>query len=247
DPCGRVTPLSSVSGGGHPCAASSAGLPARGGCVCRKEGPGELYCSEPRRGLVFGRSPATVGVQELPLSMLWPSDMISPLQFWGVFAARMVFRTSTLPNASLEVPPPACAPLPVTVLLSRRTEPSFQTPPPVPALVRLLARVTLVSVVTPSFHMPAPFPPPAAVLFRRTLWMRYAVPSLKKPPPWPLVVLPSSTRSVPMKVPALWMPPPPSPLVSLPRRTVTPSISPVSAFSKTPTRRLPSTMVVAEP
>src|SRR5438552_1516096 len=90
-------------------------------------------------------------------------------------------------------------------------------------------------------------PPPAAVLFRRTLWMRYAVPSLKKPPPWPLVVLPSSTRSVPMKVPALWMPPPPSPLVSLPRRTVTPSISPVSALSKTPTRRLPSTMVVAEP
>ena len=70
----------------------------------------------------------------------------------------MVFRTSTLPNASLEVPPPACAPLPVTVLLSRRTEPSFQTPPPVPALVRLLARVTLVSVVTPSFHMPAPLP-----------------------------------------------------------------------------------------
>src|SRR5438552_3821055 len=110
DPCGRVTPLSSVSGGGHPCAASSAGLPARGACVCRKEGPGELYCSEPRRGLVFGRSPATVGVQELPLSMLWPSDMISPLQSWGVFAARMVFRTSTLPNASLEVPPPVGGP-----------------------------------------------------------------------------------------------------------------------------------------
>src|SRR5439155_379860 len=88
--------------------------------------------------------------------------------------------------------------------------PSFRTPPPstvlvLPSIVKLPR-----TEMDPVFARP---PPPAAVLFQRTLWMRYAVPSLKKPPPWPLVVLPSSTRSVPMKVPALWMPPPPSPLV----------------------------------
>src|SRR5437870_11557556 len=119
-PCGRATPRSSVLGGGQPAAASVAGLPASGARVSRKLGPGELNSSGPRSGSVFGRSPATVGVQELPLSMLLPSDMMPPLQLAGVFAARMVFRSSTVPVPLLEVPPPALAPLPATVLLSTR-------------------------------------------------------------------------------------------------------------------------------
>src|SRR5438552_8272725 len=140
-PCGRTTPRSSVLGGGQPAAASIAGLPARGARVSRKLGPGGLYCSEPRSGSVFGRSPATVGVQELPLSMLLPSDMMPPLQLFGVLAARMVFRTSTVPVPLLEVPPPALAPLPATVLLSRRAEPSFQRAPPTPMTGGLMSRV----------------------------------------------------------------------------------------------------------
>ena len=78
-----------------------------------------------------------------------------------MFAARMVFRTSTVPDALLDVPPPALAPLPATVPLSRRRTPSFQTAPPMPATVLLLARVALVRVVVPSFQNPAPLPPAA--------------------------------------------------------------------------------------
>ena len=40
---------------------------------------------------MFGRSPATVGVHELPLSMLLPSELMPPLQFSGVFAEKIVF------------------------------------------------------------------------------------------------------------------------------------------------------------
>ena len=160
-PCGRVTPRSSVAGGGQPAAASIAGLPGRSARVSRKVGPGGLYCSGPSSGSVFGRSPAIVGVHELPLSMLLPSDMMPPLQLAGVFAARMVFRssTSTVPVPLLEVPPPPLAPFPATVLPSRRTKPSFQTPPPMPALVLFSTRVALVRVMTPSFQTPAPSPP----------------------------------------------------------------------------------------
>src|SRR5439155_1337861 len=68
-PCGRATPRSSVAGGGQPAAASIAGLPARGTRVSRKLGPGGLFCSGPRSGSALGRSPATVGVPVLRLSV----------------------------------------------------------------------------------------------------------------------------------------------------------------------------------
>src|SRR5438094_10003299 len=93
-PCGRTTPRSSVLGGGQPAAASIAGLPARGARVSRKAGPGGLYCSAPRSGSVFDRSRATVGVQELPLSTVLPSEVMPPLQLSGLVAAGTVFRAS---------------------------------------------------------------------------------------------------------------------------------------------------------
>src|SRR5438552_3584604 len=188
-PCGRAPPRSSVLGGGHPAAASIAGLPGRSARVSRKVGPGGLYCSGPSSGSVFGRSPATVGVHELPLSMLLPSDMMPPLQLAGVFAARLV-----LPEM---VPPPLGGGDGVGgLVLSREAKASFRTPPPsavlvLPSIVKLPSKE-----MDPVFEKP---PPASAVLFWSTLSMRYAVPSLKRPPPWPLVVLPSSTRSVPMR------------------------------------------------
>src|SRR5207244_1466170 len=86
-------------------------------------------------------------------------DMMPPVQFSGVFAARMVFPTVMVPVPLLEVPPPPLAPLPATVQLASVKEPSFQTPPPMPEAVLLAARLTLVSVVDPSFKTPAPLPP----------------------------------------------------------------------------------------
>src|SRR5438552_4028840 len=232
-PCGRATPRWSVLGGGQPAAASIAGLPTSGARVSRKLGPGELNCSGPRRGSVFGRSPATVGVQELPLSMLLPSDVMPPVQLSGVLAARMVFRTSTVPVPLLEVPPPALAPLPATVLLSRRAEPSFQRAPPTPGVL-LSARVALVRVVTPSFHIPAPLPPAvlrlivplttsSELLFQRAppsvagaggvggfVLSREAKASFRTPPPSAVLVLPSIVKLPRTEMDAVFEKPPPS-------------------------------------
>src|SRR5437016_5161741 len=79
-----------------------------------------------------GRAPG-----DLQLDDLGPVERKPPR---SSFAPRIVFRTSTVPVPLLEVPPPPLAPLPATVLLSRRAEPSFQMAPPTPMTGGLMSR-----------------------------------------------------------------------------------------------------------
>src|SRR5438046_1199499 len=81
------------------------------------------------------------------------------------------------------------------LVLSREAKASFRTPPPsavlvLPSIVKLPSKE-----MDPVFEKP---PPASAVLFWSTLSMRYAVPSLNRPPPCPLAGLPSRPRSVPV-------------------------------------------------
>ncbi len=89
----------------------------------------------------------------------------------------------------MEVPPPALAPLPATVLLSRSRTPSFHTAPPAPATVLLLAKVALVRVVVPSFQNPAPLPP--AVLRLIVPLTTSSEPLFQRAPPSVVAPLPS--------------------------------------------------------
>jgi hypothetical protein len=186
-PAGREAARWSMGGQAALSPASIAGLPAESSCV--KVGP-PLSASAPRSGSRPTRSLA-VALAQLAASRLVPSESNCPLQAgpvpvwnrmllrkrnWPSFAtctpvglvdsswlAVIVTNSaSTVPPASIKMPPP-CKPavLPLRVAFRRVSSALMLMPPPLwPAWFALIVlRCTVVLLPSPSMNRPPPLPP----------------------------------------------------------------------------------------
>jgi hypothetical protein len=118
--CGRVMPRWSAAGQPVLSPVLTAGLLVGRACVWVV--PGALSASGPRRGLVFERLGGSPKAQDVPLSRLWPLDVMVPLPAQlapGALFAKMLFSTVAVSLAPLLMPEPTLPLLRVNVTFVR--------------------------------------------------------------------------------------------------------------------------------
>jgi hypothetical protein len=199
-----------VAGHPGPVAASISGLPAWGRQVF--VGP-VLNPRLASSGFLGLWSPPAASAQLTSLATLLPFDVTPPAQHPPLAAASTELRKVTVPPVR-SIAPPVGAPSPSMVVCRSETlPPRWMMPPPATAAV-LVLNVLLVKVALAELSSPPPDPVSAAFRLSVTALTTSVPATLAIPPPFTAWLL-SIHRPVSVALPSLRTPPPPPVVASL--------------------------------